>query len=142
MTKLGILKRLACKVLGQHRSTRRKAPSRPDDEAALRKAFNGLRHVIKTGTLWLWVPDDLPPWAMVYQQAQRWLTAGCFKTLAEDLRAVLRLAAGCKVKPSAAIPDSRTLRSLLKSSARAGDDGAKRKQGASCTWPSTRWVIC
>src|SRR4051794_8383289 len=35
-TKLGISERLACKVLGQHRSTQRKAPSAPDDEAALR----------------------------------------------------------------------------------------------------------
>jgi hypothetical protein len=35
-TRLGISERLACKVLGQHRSTQRKTPSRPDDEAALR----------------------------------------------------------------------------------------------------------
>lgn len=32
--------------------------------------------------------------AAVYQQAQRWLAAGCFEALADDLRAVLRLAAG------------------------------------------------
>ena len=33
---LGVSERLACEVLGQHRSTQRKAPSMPDDEAALR----------------------------------------------------------------------------------------------------------
>jgi len=32
---LGVSERVACRVLGQHRSTQRKAPSRPDDEAAL-----------------------------------------------------------------------------------------------------------
>jgi len=32
--------------------------------------------------------------AAVYQQTQRWLAAGCFETLVDDLRAVLRLAAG------------------------------------------------
>jgi putative transposase len=32
---LGVSERRACQVLGQHRSTQRKAPHRPDDEAAL-----------------------------------------------------------------------------------------------------------
>jgi transposase InsO family protein len=31
----GVSERFACRVLGQHRSTQRKKPSRPDDEAAL-----------------------------------------------------------------------------------------------------------
>jgi putative transposase len=34
---LGVSERFACRVLGQHRSTQRKAPSVPDDEAALRE---------------------------------------------------------------------------------------------------------
>ena len=32
---LGVSERRACRVLGQHRSTQRKAPKTPDDEAAL-----------------------------------------------------------------------------------------------------------
>jgi transposase len=70
------------------------------------------------------------PWAAVYQQAQRWLAAGCFEALAHDLRAVLRQCAGRSAEPSAAIMDSRTLRSSPESGARAGDDGAKRKTGS------------
>jgi transposase InsO family protein len=35
MTKLGISERRACRTLGQHRSTQRKTPTTPDDEAAL-----------------------------------------------------------------------------------------------------------
>ncbi|MEI7747201.1 MAG: IS3 family transposase [Actinomycetota bacterium] len=35
VAKHGISERLACRVLGQHRSTQRKKPTRPDDEAAL-----------------------------------------------------------------------------------------------------------
>lgn len=35
MSKLGVTERRACLVLGQHRSTQRKIPTRPDDEAAL-----------------------------------------------------------------------------------------------------------
>jgi transposase len=94
-------------------------------EHALREMFNGLRYVIKTGAPWRWMPNDLPPWAAVYQQAQRWLAAGCFEALAEGLRAVLRVAAGREAQPRAAILDSRTLRSSPESGARAGYDGAK-----------------
>ncbi|EHL97849.1 transposase, IS4 family [Acetobacteraceae bacterium AT-5844] len=99
-------------------------------EHTLREVFNGLRYVIKTGAPWRWIPNDLPPWAVVYQQAQRWLAAGCFEALAEVFLTVLRLSAGRKAQPSAAILDSRTLRSSPESGARAGYDGAKRKQGA------------
>ena len=31
----GVSERMACRVLGQHRSTQRKVPTPPDDEAAL-----------------------------------------------------------------------------------------------------------
>jgi len=63
-------------------------------EHSLREVFNGLRYIVKTGAPWRWMPNDLPPWAVVYQQTQRWLAAGCFEALVDDLRAVLRLAAG------------------------------------------------
>ena len=99
-------------------------------EHDLREVFNGLRYIVKTGAPWRWMPNDLPPWAAVYQQTQRWLAAGCFEALVDDLRAVLRLAAGHKAEPSAAIIDSRTLRSTPESGERAGYDGAKRKKGS------------
>ena len=35
MADLGVPERRACRVLGQHRSTQRRPPSTPDDEAAL-----------------------------------------------------------------------------------------------------------
>jgi transposase len=96
----------------------------------LRELFNGLRYVIRYGIAWRAMPNDLPPWSAVYQQSQRWLSAGCFETLAQDLRAVLRLAAGRNEEPTAAILDSRTLRSTPESGTRAGYDGAKRKRGS------------
>ena len=99
-------------------------------EHSLREVFNGLRYVVKTGAPWRWMPNDLPPWAAVYQQAQRWLAAGCFEALAHDLRAILRIASGREPEPSAAILDSRTLRSSPESGERAGYDGAKRKKGS------------
>lgn len=86
---------------------------------SLREVFNGLRYLVRYGVAWRAMPNDLPPWAAVYQQAQRWLAAGCFEMLVHDLRAVLRLAAGRKEEPTAAVLDSRTLRSTPESGHRA-----------------------
>ena len=99
-------------------------------EHPLREVFNGLRYVVKNGIPWRAMPNDLPPWAAIYQQAQRWLQVGCFEMLAHDLRAVLRLAAGRAEEPSAAVLDSRTLRSTPESGRRAGWDGHKRTRGS------------
>lgn len=84
--------------------------------------------MIRYGIVWRVMANDLPPWFSVYQQSQRWLAAGVFDALAQDLRAVLRLAAGRGGEPTAAIIDSRTLRSTPESGPRAGYDGAKRKR--------------
>ena len=95
---------------------------------SLREVFDGVRYIVKTGAPWRWMPNDLPPWEIVYQQAQRWLRAGCFETLAEDLRVILRLAAGRNEQPTAAIIDSQTLRSTPESGARAAYDGPNAKK--------------
>jgi transposase len=50
--------------------------------------------------------------------------------IVQDLRAVLRLAQGHTVEPSAASFDSRTLQSTPESGSRAGYDGAKRRRGS------------
>lgn len=106
---------------------REDAPQRTHD---LREVFNGLRYVVKGGVTWRLVPNDLPPWEIVYQQTQRWLRAGVFEAMVHDLRLLLRAFAGRKSQPTAAILDSRTLRSTPESGPRASYDGAKRKKGS------------
>src|SRR5512140_1128428 len=102
----------------------------PQRDYSLREVFNGLRWITRTGAQWRMLPHDLPPWTVVYQQAQRWLKAGVFEAMVQDLRTLLRLAQGRNEQPSAAIFDSRTLQSTRKSGARAGYDGAKRRKGS------------
>src|SRR5690606_24392051 len=106
---------------------REDAPQRTHD---LREVFNGLRYVVKGGVTWRLVPNDLPPWEIVYQQTQRWLRAGVFEAMVHDLRLLLRTFTDRKGKPTAVILDSRTLRSTPESGARASYDGAKRKKGS------------
>jgi transposase len=102
----------------------------PQRSHSLREVFNGLRWIVRAGAPWRMMPNDLPPWEVVYQQTQRWLRAGVFESLVHDLRELLRVASGRQARPSAAVFDSRTLQSSPESGARAGYDGAKRRKGS------------
>jgi len=87
----------------------------PQRDYPLRELLNALRYEVRYGIPWRAMPNNFPPWSAVYQQTQRWLAAGCFETLAQNLRALLRLASGRNADPSAAIIDSRTRRSTPES---------------------------
>ena len=76
------------------------------------------------------MPNDLPPWHTMYQQARRWIAGGVFEDIVHDLRALIRLAKGKKEQPSAAIFDGRAVQSSPESGERAGYDGDKRKKGS------------
>jgi len=39
----------------------------------LREVFNGLRWLVRAGAAWRMMPNDLPPWHVVYDQTRRWL---------------------------------------------------------------------
>ena len=102
----------------------------PQRDHPLREVFNGLRWFVRAGCPWRMMPNDLPPWYVVFQQTQRWLKAGCFEAMAHDLRAVLRMALNRNQEPSAVIMDSRTLQSTPESGGRAGFDGHKKRKGS------------
>src|SRR5258707_14996923 len=78
---------------------------------SLRAVFNALRWLVKTGAHWRILPKDLPPWPVVYQQTRRWIRAGCFEIMVEDLHLLLGEFAGGKPRPTAIAVDRRTLQS-------------------------------
>src|SRR5215831_4215386 len=96
----------------------------------LREVFNAVRYMVRTGAPWRWLPTNFPPWEAVYQQTRRWIAAGSFEAIVQDLRLLVRAAAGRRPQPSVAIVDSRTLRSTVESGQRAGVDGHKRVRGS------------
>jgi transposase len=102
----------------------------PQRAYCLRSVFNALRYVVKTGCPWRYLPNDFPPWTVVYQQARRWVAAKVFETIAQDLRMVARMNSNRAEDPTAIIIDARTLQSTPESGARAGYDGAKRRKGS------------
>lgn len=97
---------------------------------ALRDVFNAVRWLARTGAPWRYLPGDFPPWPTVYQQARRWMDAGCFEALVHDLRLLLRVLARRTSQPSAAILDARVLQSSPESGRRAGYSGHKRHKGS------------
>jgi len=102
----------------------------PQRDYPLREVFDGLRWFVRAGCPWRMMPNDLPPWYVVFQQTHRWLKARSFEAMAHDLRAILRMALDRNEEPSAVILDSRTLQSTPESGARAGFDGHKKRKGS------------
>ena len=102
----------------------------PQREHSMRAIFNALRYMVRAGCPWRMIPNDLAPWHTVHQQTQRWIQAGCFETMAHDLRKVIRLVADRNAHPTAVILDGRTIQSTPESGHRAGYDGYKRKKGS------------
>jgi transposase len=94
----------------------------PQRRYELREMFNALRWIVRAGAPWRLLPNDVPPWELVYQQTQRWIQAGCFEAMVNDLRSIIRVAQGRQGQPSA--------QSSCESGPRAGYDGYKRKRGS------------
>ena len=103
------------------------APQRRHD---LREVFNALRWMVRAGEPWRYLPHDFPRWEAFYQQTQRWIKAGCFEAIVDDLRAMLRWSAGRADRPTAVILDSATRQSTPESGHRAGYDGHKKRTGS------------
>lgn len=102
----------------------------PQREVSLRQVFKALRYVARSGCSWRLLPNDFPPFYVVYQQMKRWERAQVFEIMGQDLREFLRLAVARKPHPRAVILDARTLPSTPESGGRAGYDGGKRRKGS------------
>jgi len=102
----------------------------PQREHDLREVFNALRWMCRSGSPWRYMPHHFPPWQVIYQQTQRWIKAGVFEAIVNDLRLIIRKAQGRDAQPSAAVFDARTVQSTPESGQRAGFDGHKKKKGS------------
>lgn len=77
----------------------------------LRAVFNAVRYGVKDGNQWRLMPNDLPPWRVVYQQMRFWMAADVFELLVADAQSPLREFGGRRGQPTAICIDSRTLQS-------------------------------
>lgn len=63
----------------------------PQRAYPMRALFNAARDMVRAGCPWRMIPNDLPPWHTVHQQARRWIKAGCFEAMARTT-----CASGCE----------------------------------------------
>ncbi len=102
------------------------------------EVVNAIQYVIRTGCSWRQLPHDFPPWQTVYYYFRRFKQDGTWKKVHDDLREKVRVKAGRKQSPSAAIIDSQSVKTTEKGGLGA-TTRARRSRVASGTSWSTRW---
>ena len=69
----------------------------------MREVVNGILYLVRTGGSWRQLPHDFPPWGTVHYYYRRFRLDGTWPKIHDALRDKVRLAAGRKRSPSAAI---------------------------------------
>ena len=93
----------------------------------LRRIFNALCYLARSGCQWRMLPSDFPKWQTVYYYFRLWRDAECFVALNDRLRQKLRLALDKEASPSAAIIDSQSVKTDEQAISKGYDAGKKVK---------------
>jgi transposase len=105
-----------------------RAKPRGRPRTCLRAVVNALLYVLKSGCQWRMLPQTFPPWQTVYHHFWHWSRGPVLAGLNDQLRALVRAAAGKRCRPTVAVLDSQTVRSAGHGGT-AGYDAAKRTKG-------------
>lgn len=91
--------------------------------------LNALFYLNKTGCQWRYLPKGYPPWQTVYYHFRRWSASGLIEELNDRLRRSVRVKAGRKASPSAAVIDSQSAGTSHVGGPGRGFDGGKLVKG-------------
>jgi transposase len=111
----------------------------------VREVLNGIFHVPATGCQWRALPKDLPPRSTVHDYLTLWAWDGTLKRLHHALFVQAREQVGKEASPTAAIIDSRSVKSAEKgalASIRRATTRARGSKARSGTSWSTRSACC
>jgi transposase len=96
----------------------------------MRDIVDAIRYLTHNGPVWRALPADFPPAGTVYWWADKWQAGGCTEQMRDDLRERIRLAAGRKAVPAAAIIDSQSVKgSEMIARTHRGYDAGKKVNG-------------
>jgi transposase len=96
----------------------------------MRDIVDAIRYLTHNGPVWRALPADFPPAWTVYYWADKWQADGSAERMHNDLRERVRLAAGRKRLPSAAVIDSQSVKgSEMIAAGRRGYDAGKKING-------------
>jgi len=93
----------------------------------LRRIFDALCYLARSGCQWRMLPKEFPKWQTVYYYFSRLRDAEWFVSLNHHLRKKIRLLNGKKANPSAAIIDSQSVKTDEQAASRGYDAGKKVK---------------
>jgi putative transposase len=90
--------------------------------------LNAILYVVRTGCQWRMLPTNFPPWQTVYGYLWRWTRSGLWAEINATLVTCVRVQAGRKPQPSAAVIDSQSVKTSEGGEAR-GVDVFKQTRG-------------
>ena len=90
-----------------------------------RSILNAIFYLVRAGCPWRMLPNDLPPWRIVYHYFRTWTKSGWWQHLHDHLRGQLRAQEGKRPQPTAAILDSQSVKTASSTSERGFDAGKK-----------------
>lgn len=79
-----------------------------------REIVDAILYVLRSGEAWRLLPHDLPPWQTVYHYFRVWRLDGTWEQINAALRERVRVRAGRRPQPSAAILDSQSAKTTEK----------------------------
>jgi putative transposase len=107
-------------------------------EVDMRQVINGILYLNRTGCSWRMLPRDLPPWGTVHYYYRRFRLEGAWSNIHDRLREQVRIDAGKKKTPSAAIIDSQSVKTAEKGGRAVTTPERKSAEESGISW-STRW---
>ena len=104
--------------------TRRRRPRHP-----LRRVFEAVFYLLRTGCPWRYLPRDFPPWQTVYYHFRRFRLSGVWHRTLMALRMAERRRVGRHPHRTAAIMDAQSVKTVEESARISGYDAHKRVKG-------------
>ncbi len=96
---------------------------------SLRRVFDAIFYLLRTGCPWRFLPADFPPWQAVYYYFRRFRHDGLWAGILTALRQAERVRVGRHPQPSAAVMDAQSIKPVEESACISGYDGHKRVKG-------------
>jgi putative transposase len=95
----------------------------------LREILNAIFYVVRSGCSWRLLPHDFPPWRSVYHYFREFRLDGTWERMHVALRERVRVRLERNPQPSAAIVDSRSVKTTGVRGEGRGYDGGKKVKG-------------